>query len=90
MVFFHGVRLFGAKNFKYEVTLEAKNCNHKVTLEETATKVSGTYASECVGYEEDNPYGFDVLFSNPVRGKGMVEVIASIRGPRSYYGVNGK
>ena len=78
---FYGVCLFGDSNCsKYDVTLEVKNA-----------KVSGTYTSEC---KSRSPliYGYDVMLPTPISVKQneVVTMVATVSGPRSYSGGNGK
>ena len=78
---FYGVCLFGDSNCsKYDVTLEVKNA-----------KVSGTYTSEC---KSRSPliYGYDVMLPTPISVdiNEVVTMVATIKGPPSYYGLNVK
>ena len=76
----HGVRLFGGTNgSRYEVSLEVNG---------TST-VSGTYTSEL---NNDGIYGFDVMLPAPISvdQDKAVTMKATIRGPTSYGGDNGK
>ena len=73
--------MFGDSNCsKYDVTLEVKNA-----------KVSGTYTSEC---KSRSPliYGYDVMLPTPISVKQneVVTMVATVSGPRSYSGGNGK
>ena len=78
---FYGVCLFGDSDCsKYDVTLEVKNA-----------KVSGTYTSEC---KSRSPliYGYDVMLPThiSVKQNEVVTMVATIKGPSSYIGKNGK
>ena len=77
-VLFHGVRLFGSNGGRYEVkfTIEDKN-------------VTGSYTSE---QDSDGVPGYDVMLPNPIPllPNEEVIIIATITGPKSYYGSSGK
>ena len=78
-VLFHGVRLFGdAKGSQYKVTFKVKDEN-----------VTGTYTSE---RDKDGVYGYDVMLLKPVSLQPDEEftIIATIKGPPSHRGQNGK
>ena len=77
-VLFHGVRLFGdTDGSKYEVKFTIKD--------ETVT---GTYTSQ----QNDGVWSYDVMLSNPIPLQASEEfaIIATIKGPRSCKGQNGK
>ena len=76
---FHGIRLFGDANGSgYEVSLEVNG----------TTTVSGTYTSQLY----DEIFGFDVMLPSPISvdQNKVVTMKATIRGPTSYRGDNGK
>ena len=76
---FHGVRLFGFSNSsQYKVKFGVKQEN-----------VTGTYTSE---QDKDGVWGYDVMLTKPISVKPNEEftIIATIQGPSSYYGQNGK
>ena len=76
---FHGVYLFGDdKESKYEVTLEVDGA-----------KVTGTYTSEC---NSEGVHGFNVILPTPISldENEVVTMAATIRGPPSCYGCEGK
>ena len=76
---FHGVYLFGDdKRSKYEVTLEVGGA-----------KVTGTYTSEC---NSEGVYGFNVMLpmTISIEENKIVEMAATIKGPKSYRGSKGK
>ncbi|XP_028391920.1 BTB/POZ domain-containing protein 6-B-like [Dendronephthya gigantea] len=78
-VSFHGVRLFGnADSGKYEVTFTIKD-----------KTVTGTYNSE---QDDDGVWGYDVMLSKAMSllPDEDVTIIATIKGPRSYFGTSGK
>ncbi len=78
-VLFHGFRLFGdANGSQYEVTFKVKDEN-----------VTGTYTSE---RDKDGVYGYDVMLPKPVSLQPDEEftIIATIEGPQSHIGQNGK
>ena len=77
-VLFHGVRLFGdTGGSQYEVKFTIKD--------ETVT---GTYTSQ----QNDGVWSYDVMLSNPIPLQPNEEftIIATIKGPQSCYGGNGK
>ena len=77
-VLFHGVRLFGdTGGSQYEVKFKIKD--------ETVT---GTYTSQ----QNDGVWSYDVMLSNPIPFQSNEEftIIATIKGPSSCYGENGK
>ena len=77
-VLFHGVRLFGDPGgSQYEVKFTIKD--------ETVT---GTYTSQ----QNDGVWSYDVMLSNPIPFQPNEEftIIATIKGPKSCYGQNGK
>ena len=77
-VLFHGIRLFGdTRGSKYEVEFAVKN--------ETVT---GTYTSQ----QNDGVWSYDVMLSNPISLLPNEEfaIIATIKGPTSCRGHNGK
>ena len=78
-VLFHGVRLFGdAKGSQYKVTFKVKDEN-----------VTGTYTSE---RDKEGVWGYDVMLPKPVSLQSDEEftIIATIKGPQSHMGQNGK
>ena len=78
-VIFHGVRLFGGPNgSQYKVKFGVKNEN-----------VTGTYTSE---QDKDGVWGYDVMLHKPISVKPNEEytIVATIQGPKSRYGKNGK
>ena len=78
-VLFHGVRLFGDSNgSQYTVKFGVKNEN-----------VTGTYTSE---QDKDGVWGYDVMLPKPVSVKANEEfiIVATIQGPTSHEGQNGK
>ncbi|CAB3989490.1 BTB POZ domain-containing 6-like [Paramuricea clavata] len=78
-VFFHGVRLFGdSRGSQYEVKFAIKDEN-----------ITDTYTSAA---DNDGVYWYDVMLPKPVSllpGED-VTIIATITGPESYKGINGK
>ena len=77
-VLFHGVRLFGdTGGSQYEVKFTVKD--------ETVT---GTYTSQ----QNDGVWSYDVMLSNSILLQPNEEftIIATVKGPNSYYGQNGK
>ena len=79
-VLFHGVRLFGDSNgSQYEVEFTAKDEN-----------VTGTYTSSKSGYGLVGDY--DVMLPEPIslQQNEKFTIIATIKGPPSYCGENGK
>ena len=78
-VLFHGVRLFGDVNgSQYNVKFGVKNEN-----------VTGTYTSE---QDKDGVWGYDVMLPKPISVKPNEEftIVATIQGPQSHRGQNGK
>ncbi|CAB4010778.1 Hypothetical predicted protein [Paramuricea clavata] len=77
-VLFHGVRLFGSNGGRYEVKFTIKDKN-----------VTGSYTSE---EESDLVLGYDVMLPNPIPllPNEEITIIATITGPKSYYGDSGK
>ena len=78
-VLFHGVRLFGYfDGSKYKLKLTTKDQN-----------VSGTYTST---QDNDGVWGYDVILPEPILLQRNEEctIIATIKGPPSYVGENGK
>ncbi len=78
-VLFRGVRLFGnADNSQYEVKFTIKDEN-----------VTGTFTAE---QGSEGVWGYDVMLSNPISLLPDEEftIIATINGPPSYRGQNGK
>ena len=79
VVLFHGVRLFGDPNgSQYKVKFGVKNEN-----------VTGTYTSE---RDKDGVWGYDVMLPKPISVKPNEEfiIVATIQGPTSHRGLNGK
>ena len=77
-VLFHGVRLFGdLGGSQYEVKFKIKD---KI--------VTGTYTSQ----QNDGVWSYDVMLSNPIPLQPNEEftIIATIKGPQSCHGENGK
>ena len=76
-VLFHGVRLFGDRGSPCEVEFTIKD--------ETVT---GTYTSQ----QNDGVWSYDVMLSNPISLQANEEftIIATIKGPHSCIGGNGK
>ena len=77
-VLFHGVRLFGdTGRSQYEVNFKIKD---KI--------VTGTYTSQ----QNDGVWSYDVMLSNPIPLQANEEftIIATIKGPKSCKGQNGK
>ena len=78
-VLFHGVRLFGdLYGSQYKVKFKVKNEN-----------VTESYTSEP---DKDGVWGYDVMLPKPISVKRNEEltIVATIRGPQSCYGENGK
>ncbi|CAB4010780.1 BTB POZ domain-containing 6-like [Paramuricea clavata] len=77
-VLFHGVRLFGFNGGQYKVNFTIKDKN-----------VTGTYTSE---QDSDGVPGYDVMLPNPIPllPNKEITIIATIIGPNSYSGTNGK
>ena len=78
-VVFHGVRLFGDSGCsQYEVNFKIKDEN-----------VTGTYTSQEDG---DGVPGYDIILSKPISllPNEEITIIATIKGPKSYYGKGGK
>ena len=73
-VLFHGVRLFGSNGGGYEVKFTIKDKN-----------VTGSYTSE---QDSDGVPGYDVMLPNPIPllPNQEITIIATITGPKSYYG----
>ena len=78
-VLFHGVRLFGhSGGSQYEVNFKIEDEN-----------ITGIYTSEL---DDDGLPGYDVILPNPISlpQDEEITVIATIKGPKSYYGLEGK
>ena len=78
-VLFHGVRLFGnSRGSQYEVKFSIKD-----------QTVTGTYTSQ---QEGDGVPGYDVMLSQAISllPNEEITIIATIKGPTSYYGEGGK
>ena len=78
-VLFHGVRLFGDSNgSQYTVKFGVKNEN-----------VTGTHTSE---RDKDGVWGYDVMLPKPISVKPNEKftIVATIQGPSSHRGMNGK
>ena len=78
-VLFHGVRLFGdSRGSQYQVKFTVKD-----------QTVAGTYTSQQDG---DGVPGYDVTLRNPISllPNEEITIIATIRGPNSYWGTQGK
>ena len=78
-VLFHGVRLFGdAHGSQYEVKFTLKYEN-----------VTGTYTSE---KDKEGVWGYDVMLPKPIslQPDEQFTIIATITGPQSHRGENGK
>ena len=78
-VVFHGVRLFGdTGGSQYEVNFKIKDEN-----------VAGTYTSQKDRYGVP---GYDVILPKPISllPNEEITIIATIKGPKSYYGKEGK
>ena len=78
-VLFHGVRLFGnTDGSQYEVNFTIKD-----------QTVTGTYTSQEDG---DGVPGYDVMLRNPISllPDEEITIIATIKGPNSYWGSQGK
>ena len=78
-VVFHGVRLFGDSGCsQYEVNFKIKDEN-----------VTGIYTSQEDG---DGVPGYDIILSKPISllPNEEITIIATIKGPKSYYGKGGK
>ncbi len=77
-VLFHGVRLFGSRGSQYEVNFTIKD-----------ESVEGNYTSEQDG---DGVSGYDVMLPKPVPllRNEEVTIMATIKGPKSAGGYNGK
>ena len=78
-VLFHGVRLFGDSSCsQYEVNFKIKDEN-----------VTGTYTSQEDG---DGVPGYDIILSKPISllPNEEITIIATIKGPKSYYGKEAK
>jgi hypothetical protein len=77
-VLFHGVRLFGSNGGRYEVKFTIKDKN-----------VTGSYTSE---QDSDLVPGYDVMLPNPIPllPSEEITIIATITGPNSLRGDNGK
>ena len=82
----HAVRLFGSENNEYSVTLRVTDSNG-VAL---ATK-EDRFKSQLLQSERGDYHGFDVAFEPPVTLQAGIQysLDASIRGPRSGYGLCG-
>ena len=77
-VLFHGVRLFGdTGGSQYEIKFKIKD-----------KTVTGTYTSQ----QKDGVWSYDVMLSNPIPFQSNEEftIIATIKGPKSCRGLNGK
>ena len=78
-VLFHGVRLFGSSNgSQYEVKFTIKDEN-----------VTGTYTST---QDNDGVWGYDVMLPEPIslQRNEKFTITATIKGPSSQFGINGK
>ena len=77
-VLFHGVRLFG----------DTRGCQYEVEFTVKDETVTGTYTSQ----QNDGVWSYDVMLSNPIPFQPNEEftIIATIKGPKSCYGQNGK
>ena len=78
-VLFHGVRLFGdTLRSQYNVNLKIKDEN-----------VTGTYTSQ---QDSDGVPGYDVMLPKPIPllSNEEITIIATIKGPNSYFGEQGK
>jgi hypothetical protein len=77
-VLFHGVRLFGSNDGRYEVKFTIKDKN-----------VAWSYTSE---QDSDHVPGYDVMLPNPIPllPNEEITIIATVTGPSSYYGTRGK
>ena len=81
-----GVQHFGCEGGEYIVSTEISD----VTRGASQVKISGTYSCE---KDIDHPYyGFDVLFNSRVNLEpgNLYRISSSIKGPRSWYGEEGK
>ena len=78
-VLFHGVRLFG----------DCNGSQYKVKFGVKSENVTGTYTSE---RDEDGVWGYDVMLPKPIslQPNEKFTIVATIQGPRSSYGKNGK
>ncbi|KAL9980022.1 hypothetical protein ACROYT_G008553 [Oculina patagonica] len=87
-VVLHGVTLFGSENNKYLVTLEILNFEESKYIYSR----TGTFSSVYIKSEPVSYYGFKIVFDPPVIIKRAVKYRfeASISGPNSCFGVNGK
>ena len=78
-VLFHGVRLFG----------DCNGSQYKVKFGVKSENVTGTYTSE---RDKDGVWGYDVMLPKPISVKPNEEfiIVATIQGPNSNRGENGK
>ena len=80
---FHGFRLFGDENGgEYEVAVKGHGF----------PDFSGTYTSTYIDKNGGNCYGFDVMLPKPIQitVNDTATIDVTIKGPKSYYGTNGK
>ena len=82
----HGVQYFGSQGGNYTVTTEIKDVANGSSL----SKRSGSYSSK-----KENGltyYGFDVPFDPPINLEKdrWYDIVSNIKGPRSWYGEQGK
>ena len=78
-VLFHGVRLFGDSiGSQYEVKFTIKDEN-----------VTGTYTST---QDDESVWGYEIMLPTPIpiQSNEKVTITATIKGPKSYWGINGK
>ena len=88
-ILFHGVHLFGhGENELYEVTTNSGNRS----IYRSRYFKNHTSNSDSQSYSNTSYSGFDVLLPSPVlvTANQPLTLVYSIKGPNSYYGVNGK
>ena len=81
-----GIQHFGSDGGKYKVSTEVKH----TTQDSSVVKRSGTYTSK--KDENNNYYGFDVLFNRAVclEAYKQYKLVSLINGPVSWYGEEGQ
>ncbi len=87
-ILLHGVTLYGSENNMYSVTLNIQNYKEsKYVFSKT-----GTFSSVYIKCEPVSYHGFKMFFNPPVliQTAGNYRFEASISGPNSCFGVNGK
>ena len=83
-----GVQHFGSEFAEYTVVTEVKDSADDSSI----VKQSGSYDSEKNKSENNQSYGFDVLFDRPVnlQENKNYKLVSLIKGPKSWYGEDGR